>query len=147
MPKYKITFTNEINTSVQNGDNLYLRIFAADAVQNDNNTEVTSAVTAVENILVGEIENLSSKRIDVEADSDFNTTISDLTAELADTDIQPLNYSDVSFFSFHKNNNLNVSKLTCIAKRYNAKDCVSSKIGKRNEKWKTEEGVRMQITC
>ena len=51
MPKYKITFTNEINTSVQNGDNLYLRIFAADAVKDNNNIEVTSAVTAVENIL------------------------------------------------------------------------------------------------
>ena len=109
MPKYKITFTNEINTSVQNGDNLYLRIFAAEAVKDNNNIEVTSAVTAVENILVGKIENLSSKTIDVEADSNF--TISDLTAELADTDIQPLNYSDVSFFSFHKNNNLNVSNV------------------------------------
>lgn len=111
MPKYKITFTNEINTSVQNGDNLYLRIFAADAVKDDNNIEVTSAVDAQENILVGEIENLSSKTIDVEADSDFNTTIPDLTAELESTDSKPLNYSDVSFFSFHKNNNLNVSNV------------------------------------
>ena len=111
MPKYKITFTNEINTSVQNGDNLYLRIFAADAVKDDNNIEVTSAVDAQENILVGEIENLSSKTIDVEADSDFNATISDLTAELESTDSKPLNYSDVSFFSFHKNNNLNVSNV------------------------------------
>jgi hypothetical protein len=108
MPKYKITFTNEINTSVQNGDNLYLRIFAADAVEDDNGNEVTSAVLAQENILVGEIENLSSKTIDVEADSDFNTTISDLTAKLESTDSKPLNYSDVSFFSFHKNNSLNV---------------------------------------
>tara|TARA_R100001082_G_scaffold2685_1_gene2387 strand:- start:1060 stop:1488 length:429 start_codon:yes stop_codon:yes gene_type:complete len=111
MPKYKITFTNEINTSVQNGDNLYLRIFAADAVKDDNNIEVTSAVDAQENILVGKIENLSSKTIDVEADSDFNTTIPDLTAELESTDSKPLNYSDVSFFSFHKNNNLNVSNV------------------------------------
>jgi hypothetical protein len=111
MPKYKITFTNEINTSVQNGDNLYLRIFAADAVEDDNGNEVTSAVLAQENILVGEIENLSSKTIDVEADSDFNTTISDLTAKLESTDSKPLNYSDVSFFSFHKNNSLNVSNV------------------------------------
>tara|TARA_R100001163_G_C5015148_1_gene159744 strand:+ start:141 stop:569 length:429 start_codon:yes stop_codon:yes gene_type:complete len=111
MPKYKITFTNEINTSVQNGDNLYLRIFAADAVNDDNSIQITSAVPAQENILVGEIENLSSKTIDVEADSDFNATISDLTAELESTDSQPLNYSDVSFFSFHKNNNLNVSNV------------------------------------
>ena len=111
MPKYKITFTNEINTSVQNGDNLYLRIFAADAVNDDNGVQITSAVNAVENILVGKIENLSSKTIDVEANSDFNTTISDLEAELEDTDSQPLNYSDVSFFSFHKNNNLNVSNV------------------------------------
>ena len=111
MPKYKITFINEINTSVQNGDNLYLRIFAANAVQDNNNNEVTSAVAAQENILVGKIENLSSKTIDVEADSDFNDIISDLTAELEDTDTQPLNYSDVSFFSFHKNNNLNVSNV------------------------------------
>ena len=108
MPKYKITFTNEINTSVQNGDNLYLRIFAADPIT-ENNTEVTSAVTAVENILVGEIENLSNKTIDVEADSNF--TIPDLTAELTSADTKPLNYSDVSFFSFHKNNNLNVSNV------------------------------------
>ena len=105
MPKYKITFTNEINTSVQNGDNLYLRIFAADPITEDG-TQVTSAVDAQENILVGEIENLSSK-----TDSDFNTTISDLTAELESTDSKPLNYSDVSFFSFHKNNNLNVSNV------------------------------------
>jgi hypothetical protein len=111
MPKYKITFTNEINTSVQNGDNLYLRIFAADAVEDDNNIEVTSAVGAQENILVGEIENLSSKTIDVEADSKFNTIIPDLTAELKSTDSKPLNYSDVSFFSFHKNNSLNVSNV------------------------------------
>lgn len=111
MPKYKITFTNEINTSVQNGDNLYLRIFAADAVNDDNSIQITSAVPAQENILVGEIENLSSKTIDVEADSDFNATISDLTAELESTDSKPLNYSDVSFFSFHKNNNLNVSNV------------------------------------
>ena len=111
MPKYKITFTNEINTSVQNGDNLYLRIFPADAVNDDNGVQITSAVNAVENILVGKIENLSSKTIDVEANSDFNTTISDLTAELESTDSQPLNYSDVSFFSFHKNNNLNVSNV------------------------------------
>lgn len=111
MPKYKITFINEINTSVQNGDNLYLRIFAADAVNDDNGVQITSAVNAVENILVGKIENLSSKTIDVEANSDFNTTISDLEAELADTDSKPLNYSDVSFFSFHKNNNLNVSNV------------------------------------
>lgn len=111
MPKYKITFINEINTSVQNGDNLYLRIFAADAVNDDNGVQITSAVNAVENILVGKIENLSSKTIDVEANSDFNTTISDLEAELEDTDSQPLNYSDVSFFSFHKNNNLNVSNV------------------------------------
>ena len=110
MPKYKITFTNEINTSVQDGDNLYLRIFATDPITEDN-TQVTSAVSAVENILVGKIENLSSKTIDVEADSDFNTTIPDLTAELAGTDSKPLNYSDVSFFSFHKNNNLNVSNV------------------------------------
>ena len=111
MPKYKITFTNEINTSVQNGDNLYLRIFAADPVKDNNNVEVTSAVAAQENILVGKIENLSSKTIDVDADSDFNATISDLTAKLTDTDSKPLNYSDVSFFSFHKNNNLNVSNV------------------------------------
>ena len=111
MPKYKITFTNEINTSVQNGDNLYLRIFAADAVNDDNSIQITSAVPAQKNILVGEIENLSSKTIDVEADSNFNATISDLTAELESTDSQPLNYSDVSFFSFHKNNNLNVSNV------------------------------------
>ena len=111
MPKYKITFINEINTSVQNGDNLYLRIFAVDAVNDDNGVQITSAVNAVENILVGKIENLSSKTIDVEADSDFNTTIPDLTAELEDTDSKPLNYSDVSFFSFHKNNNLNVSNV------------------------------------
>ena len=99
MPKYKITFTNEINTSVQDSDNLYLRIFAADPITEDG-TQVTSAVNAVENILVGKIENLSSKTIDVETDSDFNTTIPDLTAELACTDSKPLNYSDVSFFSF-----------------------------------------------
>jgi len=111
MPKYKITFINEINTSVQNGDNLYLRIFAADAVNDDNSIQITSAVPAQKNILVGEIENLSSKTIDVEADSNFNATISDLTAELESTDSQPLNYSDVSFFSFHKNNNLNVSNV------------------------------------
>tara|TARA_R100000234_G_scaffold113547_1_gene88037 strand:- start:104 stop:532 length:429 start_codon:yes stop_codon:yes gene_type:complete len=111
MPKYKITFTNEINTSVQNNDNLYLRIFAAEAVENDNGIQVTSAVNAEENILVGKIENLSSKTIDVEADSNFNATIPDLTAELEGTDSKPLNYSDVSFFSFHKNNNLNVSNV------------------------------------
>ena len=81
MPKYKITFTNEINTSAQNNDNLYLRIFAADAVSDDNGIQITSAVAAQENILVGKIENLSSKTIDVEAVSDFNAAISDLTAK------------------------------------------------------------------
>ena len=103
-------FSSDVSKNSKLSPRRCVRIFAADPIIEDV-TQVTSAVAAVENILVGKIENLSSKTIDVDTVSNFNTTISDLTAELVSADSKPLNYSDVSFFSFHKNNNLNVSNV------------------------------------